>query len=107
MGAGPSAGQRLMTVLEDRRWYSYGTQALCSKLDCPRDCLLGLAGYMEGETGKQINVFEYGGVEYMGLEERRLDYERDKQNGTNWVENAMARKAHRRQAMRRPAHKSS
>lgn len=78
MGAGPSAGQRLMDTLEDRRWYSYGTRALCRKLDIPRDLLLGL---VQKKTGKQINVFQYNGVEYIGLEVRRLDYEIYKQEG--------------------------
>lgn len=39
--------------------------------------------------GRQINIFEFNGIEYMGLEERRLDYERDRANGTNWVEKAI------------------
>ena len=55
-------------MLEDRRWYSYGTRALCRKLDMPREHLLALARHMEGETRRQINVFEYNGVEHMGLE---------------------------------------
>jgi hypothetical protein len=75
-----------METLEDRRWYSYGTEALCRKLDIPRDLLLKLVKHMEKETGKQINIFEYNGVEYVGLEERRFDYEKDKQEGRNWVE---------------------
>ena len=90
MGAGPSAGQRLMDTLEDRRWYSYGTRALCRKLDIQRDLLLGLVQHMEKKTGKQINVFQYNGVEYIGLEVRRLDYEIDKQEGRNWVEMLIA-----------------
>jgi len=45
---------------------------------------------MEKKTGKQINVFQYNGVEYIGLEVRRLDYEIDKQEGRNWVEMLIA-----------------
>ncbi len=42
-------------------------------------------------THDTINVFTYNNVEYVGLETRRLDYERDKAAGTNWVEHAIAR----------------
>jgi len=34
----------------------------------------------------QINIFTFKGVTYIGLESRRLDYERDKLSGTNMVE---------------------
>jgi len=34
----------------------------------------------------QINQFTYGRHEYVGLESRRLDYERDKALGTNKIE---------------------
>ena len=39
----------------------------------------------------EINIFNYNGIEYMGLESRRLDYEHDKINGTNWVEEEIKR----------------
>jgi hypothetical protein len=90
MGAGPSAGERLMEILGDRRWYSYGTDALCRKLNMPHDHLLAMAKHMENVTEEQINVFEHNGTEYMGLESRRVDYEKDKQEGKNWVEDAIA-----------------
>lgn len=37
-----------------------------------------------------INIFVYNDVEYIGLESRRIDYEHDSRNGTNWVEAAIA-----------------
>lgn len=86
-----------MAVLEDRRWYSYGTGALGRELGMTRRQLGALATRVQAATGRQINIFEYRGVEYMGLEERRLDYERDKAAGTNWVEAAIARGDYGRQ----------
>lgn len=83
--------ERLMAVLEDRRWYSYSAEALGSQLGVSRRQLGALAARVQEVTGRQINVFRYRGVEYMGLEERRLDYERDKAAGANWVEAAIAR----------------
>ena len=80
-----------MAVLEDRRWYSYGTEALGRQLGVSRRQLGALATRVQEATGRQINIFEYRGVDYIGLEERRLDYERDKAAGTNWVEAAIAR----------------
>ena len=34
----------------------------------------------------RVNVFTFLGVEYVGLESRRQDYENDKEAGTNYVE---------------------
>jgi len=36
-----------------------------------------------------INIFSYNNIEYIGLESRRIDYDRDKELGVNWVENAV------------------
>ena len=35
--------------------------------------------------GDVVNVFTFRGVEYLGFESRRLDYERDEKAGTNHV----------------------
>lgn len=40
-------------------------------------------------TDDSINVFTWGGKTYIGLESRRIDYERDKANNCNWVEDAI------------------
>ena len=34
----------------------------------------------------QVNIFTFNGVEYIGLESRKQDYDRDKAAGTNFVE---------------------
>lgn len=36
-----------------------------------------------------INIFTYNNITYIGLESRRIDYERDKKLGINWVEKAI------------------
>jgi len=41
---------------------------------------------LKKKTGDQVNVFTFLGVEYIGLETRREDYEKDKKAGTNYVE---------------------
>lgn len=58
------------------------------KLKITRSELIDLIKLTEQERDVQINVFTYDGnnVEYVGLESRRLDYERDKLNGTNRIE---------------------
>ena len=35
----------------------------------------------------KINKFMYNDYKYIGLESRRIDYENDKKNGTNHIEN--------------------
>lgn len=73
---------KLCKLLDKRPWYSYSVKHVRSKLKITRKQLLGMIMLAE----EQINVFEYNGVEFIGLERRRLDYERDKANGTNHVE---------------------
>ena len=40
-------------------------------------------------TQDTINIFIYNGITYIGLESRRIDYERDAALGINWVEDAI------------------
>jgi hypothetical protein len=70
-------------------WYSYSTMWLLQALDVTA---VELAGLVHGlrTRGHQVNVFDYNGVEYIGLETRRLDYERDRKNGVNHVETLIA-----------------
>lgn len=81
---------RLLQILNRRPWYSYGTGMLCRKLQITRDELLRVAH----ASSEDINVFTYNNIEYMGLESRRLDYERDKANGVNPVEDLIAHGAY-------------
>jgi len=76
---------KVLNLLQNPEWYSLGTKAFLEtlKIDIPvlKACLTRLR-----EKGHKINVFTYGGRQYIGLEYRRLDYERDKRNGVNHVE---------------------
>lgn len=38
-----------------------------------------------------LNVFVFNSLTYIGLESQRIRYEEDKESGTNWVEDAIAR----------------
>ena len=39
----------------------------------------------------QVNIFKFKGVEYIGLQSRKEDYDRDKKSGTNFVEHKIKR----------------
>jgi hypothetical protein len=72
----------LIQLLERRPWYSFGTQMICKELRINRKQLMQLISH----SSEQINVFKFNGVEYIGLESRRIDYELDKFAGINLVE---------------------
>ena len=78
----------LFRILDNRAWYSYGTALLKRKLGVDERTLAALICKLDSDLngGDKVNVFTFNGVEYAGLESRRLDYERDKLAGTNHVE---------------------
>lgn len=88
---------KIYRILSDRSYYSLGTEFLSTKTKIPLNRIKRLswptyyAGRFNELTGDIINIFTYNGVEYIGLETRRLDYERDKLAGINWVEDAIKR----------------
>lgn len=53
--------------------------------------LVKLAKVLSEEIKDDINFFVYNDVEYVGLETRRIDYERDKLAGTNKIEKLIKR----------------
>jgi hypothetical protein len=78
---------RLQTLLQKPSFYSYEASATALALSVDRPELLRLATSLgEKKGGDSVNVFTFKDTEYIGLESRRLDYERDKANGTNHVE---------------------
>jgi hypothetical protein len=90
---------KLYRLLNNRNYYSLSTDYVKRKtgilrvvmryqLSNPNSVLYHRFLALMSDT---LNVFVYNSVEYIGLETRRLDYERDKDNGTNWVEAAIAR----------------
>jgi hypothetical protein len=88
--AAGAAGRRLQGALEallaDRTFYSYETVGVAQTLAITRPQLLDVAAASGDRSGDAVNVFTFGGVEYLGLESRRVDYEEDKAAGTNHVE---------------------
>eukprot|EP00286_Rhodomonas_abbreviata_P028736 CAMPEP_0181306362 /NCGR_PEP_ID=MMETSP1101-20121128/10256_1 /TAXON_ID=46948 /ORGANISM="Rhodomonas abbreviata, Strain Caron Lab Isolate" /LENGTH=211 /DNA_ID=CAMNT_0023412407 /DNA_START=219 /DNA_END=854 /DNA_ORIENTATION=- len=97
----------LMSELSDRQVYSWSTTYVCEKIGCNRDKLLDLVQQANEKIGcnrdkrldlvqqadseDQINIFWYepNKIEYIGLESRRIDYERDVLEGTNAIHNEL------------------
>lgn len=73
--------QQLVRYLNRRPFYSFAVARVQTDLNTTRAEL----AFLVGKADVKINLFEYGGVEYIGLESRRLDYIRDEQAGTNPV----------------------
>lgn len=75
-------------------WYSMNTKTFCKENEITRNELKDLTypngkfveSYMKRFDGDWINVFTFKGVEYVGLQTRKIDYENDKQNKRNFVE---------------------
>jgi hypothetical protein len=83
-----SREQSLFNVLKNPNWYSYsisGIQRLCNFLSLDDVYETGFR-LNHRLIGDRINVFTYNDVVYMGLESRRIDYQRDKAAGTNKIE---------------------
>lgn len=78
---------RLQTLLQDTRWYSLSTAHVCTTLQCTRKELLQ---YCNQPHKDRINIFIFDGVEYIGLESRRITYDLDAFCGRNWVETQLA-----------------
>jgi hypothetical protein len=81
----------LFTFLSDRRWYSYSSKGICSYLKISQVQLRKVAMTLQKKVKDNINFFTFKNVEYVGWESRRLDYERDKINGTNKIEKLIAK----------------
>lgn len=88
---------RLYALLNDNNYYSLEIIYTAKKLGSSMTKLLNYdynrntdqSRDFEQLTNDHINVFRYNDVTYIGLESRRLDYERDKQLGVNWVEDSI------------------
>ena len=83
--------QKVYEILKNPAWYSYSTKAvrkLC-EIDTRQD-LRTMAEALGKRVADPINFFTFNGIEYMGFETRRLDYERDKRAGTNPIEKWIA-----------------
>lgn len=90
-----SSEQRLYDILADTNWYSYGIRTVLKKGHFKSlDQLVETAISLSIKINDKVNFFTYLNVNYVGLESRRLDYERDKQLGINKVEKLIAKGAY-------------
>jgi hypothetical protein len=88
---------KIHVLLSDKTYYSLSLSYLSKLTGIPVSDLRKLdkrsksklALDFESIYNDHINIFIYNNVEYIGLETRRIAYEIDKQNGTNWVEDAI------------------
>lgn len=78
--------RKVLTLLNNPDWYSLATSAFLDTLNIQVQELAASIDRLRTKAGHKINVFSYNGRQYIGLEHRRLDYERDKRNGVNHVE---------------------
>jgi hypothetical protein len=87
--------QQIYELLNDKSYYSLTLSYAAEQLQLPRSVLRKFADSndirkkFEQCTGDQLNMFKFNQVTYIGLETRRIQYEIDKVNGTNWVEKAI------------------
>lgn len=89
--------KKLYELLLNKKYYSLSINYVSELLEISISKLERLDIKTNGITSNRfkkkfndhINVFVYNNVKYIGLETRRIDYELDKKNGTNWVENAI------------------
>jgi hypothetical protein len=98
MSSGSSIPIRIYNLLSNKNYYSLSLNYVASILNIP----IRYLRLFDSQSGNHrsltfqkrfndhINIFIYNDVEYIGLESRRIDYERDMINGTNWVEDAIA-----------------
>ena len=74
-------------ILIDPRWYSYSLTGIRKQLSNPsKEYAYFIINTLRNKVKDKINIFLFNKVVYVGLESRRLDYERDKSNGTNKIE---------------------
>jgi len=74
----------LLQLLQDRRWYSLAPSYLKEHLHLTTAQLNQEIQRLR-HRGIQVNIFDFNGRTYVGLESRRLDYDRDEQAGTNHI----------------------
>jgi len=84
---------RLYNLLNDQSYYSLEVNYVSKLTNVPVILLTSdeLSSYFKFKYDDKINTFMYNSVTYIGLESRRVAYERDKLAGVNWVEDAIKR----------------
>jgi len=82
----------------DMKFYSYSLKHVSSKTRIPIENILKFDNKKDTNESKifrlitndHINIFNYNGIVYVGLETERLRYERDAKSGNNYVERLIA-----------------
>lgn len=80
--------EQIHKLLNNKRYYSLSIPYVATKIGCSCAYLRSLNGTKLHHD--LVNVFVFKNVEYIGLESRRLAYERDSLDNKNWVEDAIA-----------------
>jgi hypothetical protein len=85
---------RLYGILNSRKYYSLEINYLSKRVGIPVKTLRSIYTNQNAINffdliKDDINIFFYNDIEYVGLESRKIDYDRDKDLGVNWVENAI------------------
>lgn len=86
--------KQIYDLLQDESYYSLSINSLCKKLGVTKSYIKSLdhniSNVFKNRFNDHINIFTYNTITYVGLESRRIAYEIDKQNGCNWVEQAIS-----------------
>ena len=80
---------KLYHLLRNKDYYSLNLSYVSSILNMPVNSIKLLVDTFEERFGDELNIFMFNNVEYIGLQSRKIDYDRDTLNGTNWVEKAI------------------
>lgn len=79
--------KQVYEIIKNKEWYSYGLRYIMKLLNLQSfEEIHKIAVSLSNKIDDKVNIFSYNGVQYMGLETRRIDYERDRINGKNKVE---------------------
>lgn len=83
----------LYDLLSNRDYYSLEINYVSKKTSIPVSTLRSraLSDTFLTYYDDPLNVFVFNSLTYIGLESQRIRYEEDKNSGTNWVEDAIAR----------------
>lgn len=80
---------KLYHLLSDKSYYSLRLDYVANILKISVNNIRSLSDAFEERFGDKLNIFIFNNVEYIGLQSRKIDYDRDASNGTNWVEKAI------------------
>lgn len=79
---------KIYLALTKRPWYSYSPKLVAETCGIKtwKELFDTCKSLSDKLIGDHVNYFNYNGVDYLGLQSRKLDYYRDAKNGVNPVE---------------------